>query len=359
METMKNTRETGRMKFCDQTMALIPCHAVDTERIIQILVQEGDVWKKEEFSSGKRLKELIESKTMFWLNIIGEVDLTFIVQLANTLGWAPEKAKLFNTPQEHPGLMTYPEEFFWSLRSSCLQEKAGENELQVDLINFYMRENVFITRQFTSRDCFSQLFDDLQTEGSKVISHVDELTAYSIEEILMDYVQLVYSGGDYLSVAQKNTMSNPGKEEQQEINRALQCTWVIIQNLWPMQHLLVRFIRSRSKLITPDGNLLFRSLAKETDSTLDQLKLYREVSFNLLDVYEYGVNLRNNRSTVMLTVVATLFLPPTLIAGIYGMNFKGIPELDVPYGYYIALFSMFFIVACMLAWLKIKGFIEL
>ncbi|HNA74564.1 MAG TPA: CorA family divalent cation transporter, partial [Candidatus Obscuribacter sp.] len=85
---------------------------------------------------------------------------------------------------------------------------------------------------------------------------------------------------------------------------------------------------------------------------------YRAMSYNLMDVYVSGLSLRTNESTVVLTMIATLFLPPSLIAGIYGMNFN-IPEVHVTFGYYFCLASMVVVSGGLLIWLKLKGFIDL
>lgn len=355
---MVDLSQSGRFVFSEDSFKLKPCGDVDTTAHVYMYKFKEDGWSEIEIEGSLQAGILLRTDSKMWLNVSGNVDEDLITEISTALKWTKEQTELFNTPPESPIFHQYKDSFIWSCRSTRVEDKTQYGEMQVDLLNFYMSENVIITRQFNSKDHFSLVKDHFMNSNSEPTSQIDVLAAYLIEELLMQYVQLIYKGGEYLSVAQTKTMKNPGKEELQEINRSQQCAWILIKNLWPVEHLLARLLRSRSKLISQDGRVLLRSLLKETVSTLDQFKLYREMSYNLLDVYEYGVNLRNNRSTVMLTVVATLFLPPTLIAGIYGMNFKMIPELDFDYGYYVALGSMFAIVSVMLIWLKVKGFIE-
>jgi magnesium transporter len=77
-----------------------------------------------------------------------------------------------------------------------------------------------------------------------------------------------------------------------------------------------------------------------------------------MDVYVSGLSLRTNRTTTLLTIIATVILPPSLIAGIYGMNFA-IPEVHAASGYYFCIVGMFLISGTLLAWLKLNGHIEL
>jgi len=187
---------------------------------------------------------------------------------------------------------------------------------------------------------------------------VDRLAAILIEEIINSYVELLKLGGTKLEVIQNKIILNPGKKELDMINRAQQCIWIYLNQVWPLETVLLALQRTSNPLMTDQGRQQISYRQGETAAVIRLFETYRAMSYNLMDVYVSGLSLRTNRTTTIFTVIATLFLPPTLIAGIYGMNFF-IPEVHAASGYYLCLSLMFLVSGGMLFWLKHNGHLEL
>jgi magnesium transporter len=116
--------------------------------------------------------------------------------------------------------------------------------------------------------------------------------------------------------------------------------------------------KSTNPIWTEAGKQQIAFRQDETAAVVRLFETYRAMSYNLMDVYVSVLSLRTNETTTILTVIATLILPPSLIAAIYGMNFF-IPEVHAAFGYYICLGGMALISGSLLYWLRHKGYIEL
>ena len=133
--------------------------------------------------------------------------------------------------------------------------------------------------------------------------------------------------------------------------------WIFLKSVWPIETVLQGLVRTKSKLITEDGRDELQGRLAAASSVIGLFDIYREMSYDLMDVYVSGLGLRTNKTTMILTVIATLFLPPSLIAGVYGMNFS-IPEYSFQFGYFFTLVAMAAVSGGLLYWLKARNYIE-
>lgn len=186
---------------------------------------------------------------------------------------------------------------------------------------------------------------------------VDRLAAQLMEDIINSYLDLLKLGGTKLETIQNKIIRKPGKEELNMINRSQQIIWIYLNAIWPVELVLQSINHSRSPILTKEGKEDFAARIDEAGSVLRLFETYRAMSYDLMDVYVSGLGLRMNETTMILTVIATLFLPPTLIAGIYGMNFQ-IPEYHFEGGYYLCLGAMFAVSGGLLFWLNRRGYIQ-
>jgi magnesium transporter len=220
-----------------------------------------------------------------------------------------------------------------------------------------MSDKVLVTRQFSHDYAFSAVSHYLLSKGDLLKDlKVDGLAANLVQDVIDSYVQLLVVGGTRLETIQNKIIRHPGKEELNLINRAQQVIWIFLNAVWPIETVILAMVRSKNPILTDEGRQELNYRLSELDSVVRLFETYRAMSYNLMDVYVSGLSLRTNETTTVLTMIATLFLPPTLIAGIYGMNFY-IPEIHVSFGYYACLASMIVVSGGLLIWIKSKGFV--
>jgi magnesium transporter len=243
---------------------------------------------------------------------------------------------------------------FWTLQ----RPSVGDVVEAIEVVNFFMTDKVIVTRQFSHDAAFSITIDRLMARGDLLANYtVDRLAAHLIEDVIRTYVDVLKVGGTKLESIQSRIIKHPGKEELLLINRAQQIIWIFLNTVWPLETVCLALTRCRCAVFTEQGRRELGYCYDEATSVVRMFETYRSMSYNLMEVYVSGLGLRTNETTMILTVIATLFLPPTLIAGIYGMNFQ-IPEVHLTFGYYACLALMVLVSGGLLWWLKTRGFLD-
>ena len=126
------------------------------------------------------------------------------------------------------------------------------------------------------------------------------------------------------------------------------------KSVWPLREVISRLERSESPLISKTTLVYLRDVYDHTIQVMDSVDTFRDTLSGMLDIYLSSVSNRMNEIMKVLTVIATIFIPLTFLAGIYGMNFKVMPELDQPWGYPPVLILMLTIAVVMLIYFRKK-----
>ena len=345
----------GRLSFSPETMEMLPCLPEKLESRVQLFYLDPDGLIETVFTDFEGFNEHRSNKNLVWLHLSGTHSDEFWQHLRKTLDLSDEEIKAIRSPHLKSFADDFEDGLFWSLQrpSANLEVDALES------VNFLMMDKVLLTRQFSHDNVFTMSSHRLMSKGPRCGDYkVDHLTAQLMEDILNSYVDLLRFGGTKLEHIQNKIIRNPGQTELNLINRSQQIIWIYLNAVWPIEQVLQTILHSRSPILTAEGKRDFEARLSEANSVLRLFETYRAMSYDLMDVYVSGLGLRTNETTMILTVIATLFLPPTLIAGIYGMNFQ-IPEIHFVGGYYLCLAAMFGVSGGLLFWLNKRGYIRL
>ena len=126
------------------------------------------------------------------------------------------------------------------------------------------------------------------------------------------------------------------------------------RSIWPMRELVNKLLHLEHSFISTETQIYIKDVYDHLIQTNDLVESFRDVSSGLMDVYLSNINIRMNEIMKVLTIVSTIFVPLTFITGLYGMNFKYIPELEYPWAYPIVLFGMFSLAIFMLIYFRFK-----
>ena len=127
--------------------------------------------------------------------------------------------------------------------------------------------------------------------------------------------------------------------------------------VWPLREVIGRLERDELDLINEKTTVYLRDVYDHTIQIIDTIETYRDMASGMLDLYLSIISNRMNEVMKLLTIIATIFIPLTFVAGIYGMNFKYMPELDWHWGYPAVLIAMAVVVIFMIFWFRRKRFI--
>ncbi|MBY0550569.1 MAG: hypothetical protein K2W95_25040 [Candidatus Obscuribacterales bacterium] len=344
----------GRLNFCGETYQMLPCLPDNVEVRIQLYYIDEDGLMESGFHSFDDLAELKSQKSVVWMHITGVANDEFWKELRRLLDLSDNQIKLLRSPHRRSYTEDFAEGVFWSLQ----RPSVTDNIDALETVNFLITENFMVTRQFSHDNAFSLVTHKLMAKGQHIAAYgSDRLAAELLGDIINSYLDLLKTGGTKLEAIQNKIIRNPGKQELELINRSQQLIWIFLNAVWPVEIIMQSVVHSRNPVIGEEGREDFRARMAEAQSVLRLFETYRAMSYDLMDVYVSGLGLRTNETTMILTIIATLFLPPTLIAGVYGMNFT-IPEIHWEGGYYVCLASMFVVSGGLLIWLKTRGYIR-
>jgi magnesium transporter len=126
------------------------------------------------------------------------------------------------------------------------------------------------------------------------------------------------------------------------------------RSVWPLREVLSGLERGESRLISGTLHVFFRDIYDHTIHAIDTIETLRDMLSGMLDIYLSSVSNRLNQVMKVLTIISTIFIPLTFIAGVYGMNFKNMPEIGWPYGYPAVVVLMVLVSLAMLYYFKKK-----
>jgi|AGTN01.1.fsa_nt_gi Mg2+ and Co2+ transporters len=344
----------GRLTFSLECFQMLPSLPDQVEPHVQVHSIGATGFNKFGFQSFEQLKQYTSEEKCVWIHLVGSHSDDFWKELSKFADITDEHIKSLRHPHPRSFIDEGHSGIFWSVFKPWITDTLDG----LEVVNFYLGKRLLITRQFSHDDIFGSIVHKLFAQGDTLGDMgADRLAADLLENVIHAYYDVLSIGGAKLEQLQTRIIKHPGKVELNMINRAQQLVWIFLKSVWPISTITNTLYRSRNPVITADGKLDLAYCHEEASSVLRLFETYRDMSYDIMDVYVSGLGLRTNETTKILTIIATLFLPPTLIAGIYGMNFT-IPEVHFPLGYYVCLASMFVVSFGLLAWLKLRGFID-
>ena len=236
---------------------------------------------------------------------------------------------------------------------------AGVQDLRSDQISIILGESWVITFQEYKSPLFDKVRERLRSNRGRIRKEGPDYLAYAILDTTVDnyFEDLETLGEEHEHLEQGVVQSHLPltNETLTQIYRTKRIIMGLRRAVWPLRELLAGLHREEVIGIKPATRIYFRDVYDHVVEIVDIVENLRETSGSLLELYLSAVNNRVNEVSKLLTMVATIFLPLTVITGVYGMNFQYLPELHWQYGYPAVLILMAAIVVGMLTFFRRRG----
>ena len=188
----------------------------------------------------------------------------------------------------------------------------------------------------------------------------DYLTYALIDAVVDGFFPVLENYGERLEELQDEVVENPTPKTLDRIHKIKRELLLLRRIIWPQRDAITTLIRESSPLISDQVRLYLRDCYDHAVQAIDMVETYRELSASLMEVYLSSLNNNINEAMRFLTVISTIFIPLTFIVGVYGMNFDtevvgNMPELKLPYGYWLCWSGMLLIAGGLLAFFWRKG----
>lgn len=331
--------------------------------IISFHTYNKDNHKVEVIKSLKNIDSLIADPDFcYWFDIKGIGDATLFDVLKTKLNISPLVLEDITSSYQRPKVDEYDNEKYLFAVSRHLYFNP-ENELINEQISFILTSNCLITFQETYEDCFDSVRKRLDIGKGNIRLGGSSYLMYALMDMVVDsYLKLLNVWGEQLDSIEDRLYANPDKRimyDTQAIKRALLTTRKVV---WPERDKLSDILRSESPLITSLTKTYLKDAYDHCIQTIDFMESLKEIATANIDLNLSIVSNRMNEIMKVLTIISSIFIPLTFIAGIYGMNFSredpvtgkvlrdNMPELYLQHGYLytlgimilIALFQVFY-----------------
>jgi magnesium transporter len=257
---------------------------------------------------------------------------------------------------QRPKLEEFDDFLFITLR--ILSYDEANNELLSEQVSLILGSNFIISFQEREGDVFNPVRMRIKNAKGRIKKKGCDYLAYALIDAVVDHYFLVLEKyGEKIEILQEEVLSHPTPDTLQVIQRTKRDMIFLRKSVWPLREVINVLQRGESALISDNVIIYLRDVYDHTIQVIDSIETFRDMISGTLDVYLSSVSNKMNEVMKVLTIVATIFIPLTFIAGIYGMNFKYMPELEWYWGYPIALGVMVLLVGMMLLWFRRKRFL--
>ncbi|MBU1090323.1 MAG: magnesium/cobalt transporter CorA, partial [Candidatus Omnitrophica bacterium] len=222
-----------------------------------------------------------------------------------------------------------------------LSYNQAEAEVEIEQVSMILGNNFLISFQEKEGDVFDSIRERIRTAKGRIRkSGVDYLVYTLIDAVIDNYFLILEKIGEKIEVLEEELINTPTQETMRNIHSLKREMIFLRKSVWPMRELINGLQKSESSVINKSTGIFLRDVYDHTIQVIDTVESLRDMASGMLDIYLSSISNRMNEVMKVLTIFAAIFIPLTFIAGVYGMNFKFMPELEWKYGYFVALSLM-------------------
>lgn len=259
---------------------------------------------------------------------------------------------VLNTSQR-PKTDFYDDNVFIVLKNLFFNH-AG-SQIEQEHVSIVLGKNYVVCFVEKDNSFFLPITEKIKKTGTRIRSLGADYLAYSLMDIIVDnYFILLEQLDEHLDFFETKIIKGGDKTILNRIYKFKREVFVLNNSVWPLRELISHLERSESALIRKKTMFYFRDLYDHTIQVIERAGVLRDLITALLELHMSRTGHKTNEVMKVLTIISTIFIPLTFIAGVYGMNFKYMPELRIKWAYFAVLAIMLIIALIMLVWFRRK-----
>jgi magnesium transporter len=332
---------------------LAPATARKEPPLITLIEYDAQNFAEKPVTNIEETFHCITNEQTSWINIDGLGDVELLKKIGQHFSLHPLALEdVLNTGQR-PKIEIYNDHYF-----IVVQMIYCDNEGRVcfEQVSMFLGKNFLITIQEEARrDVFEPVRGRLRDGKGFGRNRRHDYLAYALIDAVMDhFFPVLEEIGEAIEALEDELLDRPSRDCVGRLHELKRTLLMLRRSAWPEREVISGLSRDDSGLVTPETKLFLRDCYDHTIQIMDVIESYRDLATGLMDIYLSSLGIRTNEIMRVLTVVTTIFIPLTFIAGIYGMNFDtnaspyNMPELRHPFGYVICVGVMAVIAVGML-----------
>lgn len=323
-----------------------------SDSTIYNILYDTSGFEEQEFNTLKDFLSSDRSNKISWVNIVGISDEPFIEQLGKHFNLNPLVLEDVVNTEQRPKIDEYEDYIFGVFKMLYISD---EEKVVGEHIALVLLENTVLVFQEVKEDVFNGLRERITGKLGRIRSRGADYLFFAILDAIVDNYFLVIENLNYrIEQLEDEVYNNPEPEVAKNIQVLKKEILQVRRWIYPVKELISRLIDTENNLIKKDTKLFLRDVQDHTIEINESLQIYREMSMSLMEMYMSNMSNKMNEVMKVLTIMASIFIPLTFIAGIYGMNFDHMPELHYRYGYHIVWAVMIILFIGMMIYFKKK-----
>ena len=346
------TKRSQKAGLPPGTLIHIGERKTEKPRIRIIDYNEEQVEEKE----AKTIEECFPFKdkpTVTWINIDGIHQVDIIEKLGSYFGLHPLLMEDILNTEQRPKMEDFGDYIFFVLKMLYLGD--NKEEMEAEQVSLILGSNFVISFQEREGDVFAPVRDRIRKHKGRIRKAGSDYLAYALLDAIVDnYFLILENVGEKIEDTEQRLAIKPDPETLMSIRELKKEMIFLRKSIWPLREVINGLDRSESPLIHESTNAYLRDVYDHTIQIIDTVESFRDMISGMLDIYLSSLSNKMNEVMKVLTIFASIFIPLTFIAGLYGMNFRFMPELEWQWGYFAVLFVMVLAGGSMLLYFRRK-----
>jgi len=325
---------------------------VDKVKITVIDYDSENLYEKEVVTVDECFR-FRETSTVTWINIDGIHDASVIDKLGTQFGIHPLILEDIMNTSQRPKLEDMGDSIYLVLKMIEFVPECPD--VSIEQMSVVFGKNFVLSFQERPGDTFDPVRERIRKGKGKIRKMGPDYLAYALlDSVVDDYFVALERLGEQVEDLEDELISNPKRETLNRIHRLKRQMIFLRKSVWPLREVINRMERAESPLIKKTTGIFLRDVYDHTIQVIDNIETFRDMLSGMLDMYLSSVSNRMNEVMKFLTIIGTIFIPLTFLAGVYGMNFKFMPELEWKGGYYVVWGVMIAVAVSLLVYFRKK-----
>ena len=308
----------------------------------RMIVYEYDVehFTEKDITAAEDLQAYKTGTRPRWINVYGLSQVDVLEKLGHAFGVHPLVLEDIVNTDQRPKMEDYGDYLYIVLMVLSYDEKR--HEIVSQQVSLILGDTYLISfQESAAHDHLAPVRERLRLSKGRIRSlGVDHLAYALVDAVVDNYFVMLEKLGERVDQIEDDVMGHPQSRTLRDIHKLKREMIFVRRSVWPVREVITGLERLESSLIKESTLIYLRDLYDHTVHAIETIETLRDMLAGMVEIYLSSMTHRLNEVIKVLTVITTLFMPPTLIAGIYGMNFRHMPELDWRWGYPGALAIM-------------------
>ncbi len=306
---------------------------------ITVMTYDDQDFSENSITFSQLPEQLAGKRKVFWIDVVGLHEVEMLEQLGTLFGIHRLTLEDILSVQQRPKMEVIGDYLFASLK--MIQCPNPESPIDEEQLSFVLKDGVLITFQEKKGDVFNFVRTRIsEFQGNVRKRGADYLLYALLDSVVDNYFQVMENVGEKIEALESRAMDEPGTDTLNELYALKREVTDLRRSVYPLREVIGGFDKYAENMISAETKPFIRDLYENTIQVIETMEVFRDMSSGVLDLYMNSLSNRMNNVMKVLTIISTIFIPLSFVAGVYGMNFENMPELETKNGYFVVLGAM-------------------